>query len=70
MAQVKLRDGVWVNPKYVTCIQVKKYEKSVETLVWVVKDAGYGTGSISFTGDVAEDLAMKLNKSEEGGSLS
>jgi len=58
---VKLPCGNFVNPKYVTSIELEKYdgEKS-NTIVWVVKNAGYGTGKFTYSGDQRDSLAKLI----------
>jgi len=62
---VDLGGGNWVNPRYVTSVEYKYYPNNPhrsETLVWVVKDAGYGTGTFSFPGDRRNELATIINQ--------
>jgi hypothetical protein len=61
-ALVKLPNGDYVNPAHVTCVEFKSYSHSSETLVWVKKNAGYGTGQFAFVGDRREELAKILNQ--------
>jgi hypothetical protein len=58
---VKLPNGCWVNPDYVTCVELQGSKGTLYTAVWVVKDAGYGTGSYSFAGDIKDEIAKLLN---------
>jgi hypothetical protein len=57
---VKLPDGTLVNPSHVTCIEFTEIKSPPGhagiTYVWVVKNAGYHTGAISFSGNRLEEL--------------
>jgi hypothetical protein len=70
---IKLPGGEWVNPQYVTAIEVVTVDtytnppKQPWTKIWVVKDAGYGTGSIMLQGDRADEIAELLNQKGEHG---
>lgn len=61
---VKLPDGNYVNPDYVTAIELKSSEQHGKrrclTHVWVVKDSGYGTGNFQYEGDRRDELALLL----------
>lgn len=64
--QVKIKDGVYVNPKYVTCIE--PYEKSsygtqYNSQLWVVAHSGYGTKSHNLM-QTPEEVAKILNDAE------
>jgi hypothetical protein len=62
---VKLPNGNFVHPRHVTCIEYKHYPANPHnsaTLVWVRKDAGYGTGTFSFKGDRRDELAAIINQ--------
>ena len=59
---VKLPNGEWVNPNYVTNICNEKYDTKIWTKLWIVKDAGYGTGQILFEGDCKDQLAKIINQ--------
>ena len=64
---VQLTDGVWVNPAYVTCVERRHgsntQKDKVFTRAWVVKDAGYNTGSYELPGDQVARVAALLNQS-------
>jgi len=52
----------WVNPAHVTHIEPIKYSSGNKaTHLWVVSHSGYGTTRIVFKGDVADELAEKIN---------
>ena len=67
---VKLPDGNFVNPAHVTCIELSRPlgGKSF-TLLWVKKNAGYGTGSICFEGDIRAELGALLNSVNKKAAL-
>ncbi len=56
--------GDWINPKYVTLIELghKDMNEVQYTRLWVVANAGYGTKQIDFRGDVRDELAKLINK--------
>jgi len=60
---VRLPGGDWVNPSHVTCIEYRGNSggEKPHTAVWVIKDAGYTTGRITFPGDQCEVLAKLIN---------
>lgn len=62
---VKLPDGNYVNPQYVTCIEMRESSTSRWTVLWVVGAAGYGTLSFRFDGDRRDSLAKLLGDQEE-----
>lgn len=62
---VKLPDGNLVNPAFVTCIELKVYERRSETVLWCVGHAGYGTTSFSFPGDQRKKLAELIDPAPE-----
>lgn len=59
---VQLPDGNWVNPAYVTAIELAKIFDETWTRVWVVKDGEYHTGNYCFKGDIRDALAKALGK--------
>jgi hypothetical protein len=62
MTQVKLPNGNYVNPSYVTTIRTTQGRYDIIwTELWVVGHAGYGTLSYIFKGDVRDELALLLN---------
>jgi hypothetical protein len=65
---VKLPDGNWVNPAHVTCIEFVETPVGTKffpkTRLWVKKNAGYGTGSFDFDGDIRDKLAKLINGKE------
>lgn len=70
---VKLPNGVWVNPKYVTEIASRQVitgpDRYTWTDVWVVANAGYGTQSHTFRGDLRDELAAIVNRQSDAVDL-
>lgn len=58
---VKFPNGDYVNPTYVTLIELVKSNGTLFTRAWVISDAGYNTKSIEFLGDCRQQLADLLN---------
>lgn len=54
--------GEWVNPKYVTSIQrvINPHTTRIQSKVWVVGNAGYGTYEI-YSYLTHNEVAAKLN---------
>lgn len=55
---IKLPNGNWANPEYVTAIELCGSATGPRTKVWAVMDSGYGTGTIyDVHGDHRDQLA-------------
>jgi hypothetical protein len=64
--QVKLPNGDYVNPRYVTSIRTQTFSSGkTVTYVWVVGNSGYGTFFIDFDGDRRNELAKLINEAKE-----
>lgn len=59
---VKLPNGNWVNPAFVSAIELRWCGNGSRTIVWCQMNAGYGTGQIyESAGDCRAALAKLLN---------